>query len=110
MKLKNLKPKTPNWLNKLIESRKEVANVKKAAMIADAQSELETDLQKDKLVEMAKGLEFDAELFESKLAVLVEKILTEKEEVKEEKLEEKQEDEVKEPQKASKIAEYMKAL
>lgn len=107
--VEELKTENTKLVNKLIESRKEVSNVKKAAMIAEAQGSLETDVQKEKLVEMAKGLEFDEELFESKLTVLIEKILVEKTEVKEEKLDEKQED-VKTAEKTSKIADYLKGL
>jgi hypothetical protein len=107
--VEELKTENTKLVNKLIESRKEVENVKKAAMIAEAQDALETDVQKEKLVEMAKGLEFDQELFESKLSILVEKILSDKEEIKEEKLEEKQEDEIV-VKPVSKIADYLKAL
>lgn len=89
--LDELKAENTKLVNKLIESKKEVLFVKKAAMIAEAQSQLETDVQREELVEMAKGLEFDEELFESKLDVLIEKILSKKE-TTEKKLEEKQED------------------
>ena len=107
--VEELKTENTKLVNKLIESRKETSNVKKAAFISEAQSKLETDIQKEKLVEMAKGLEFDEELFESKLDILIEKILVEKTEVKEEKLDEKLED-VKPVEKTSKIADYLKGL
>lgn len=90
-KVEELQAENTKLVNKLIESRKETQSVKKAAMISEATTKLETDVQKEKLIEMAKDLEFDAELFESKLDVLVEKILTVKEEKLEEKLEEKKE-------------------
>jgi len=106
--VEELKTENTKLVNKLIESRKEVSNVKKAAMIAEAQCSLDTDVQKEKLVEMAKGLEFDEELFESKLSVLIEKIVTEKVETKE-KLDEKVEPIV-EDKKTSKVADYLKAL
>ena len=87
-----LKTENTKLVNKLIESRKETQLVKKAVMISEASEKLETDVQREKLVEMAKSLEFDEELFESKLDVLVEKILTTKEEEIPKKLEEKQEE------------------
>lgn len=79
-------------VNKLIESRKEIQLIKKSVLVTEACGKLTTDVQKEKLVELAKTVEFDEEMFESKLEVLVTKILAEKEEVKEEKLEEKKED------------------
>lgn len=90
-KVEELTAENTKLVNKLIESRKETQSVKKAAMISEASAKLETDVQKEKLVEMAKDLEFDEEIFESKLDVLVEKIITVKEEVAEEKFEEKKE-------------------
>lgn len=90
-KVEELTAENTKLVNKLIESRKEVQNIKKASMISEAAEQLDTDVQREKLVKMAKTLEFDEELFESKLEVIVEKILNEKvEEV--EKLEEKKEE------------------
>lgn len=94
--VEELKAENTKLVNKLIESRKETQAVKKAAMISEAAEQLETDVQREKLVEMAKSLEFDEDIFESKLEVLVDKILTTKEEIKEEKLEEKEEEIIKE--------------
>jgi hypothetical protein len=109
--LDELKTENTKLVNKLIESRKETETVKKAAMISEAADKLETDIQRDKLVESAKKLEFDEELFESKLAVLVDKILAEKtEESSVEKLDEKiEESEVVKPTSAS-MADYLKNI
>ena len=85
-----LQSENTKLVNKLIESRKEVQTVKKAAMIAEASERLDTDIQREQLVELAKGLEFDEDIFESKLEVIVEKILSKKQVVTE-KLEEKEE-------------------
>lgn len=85
-----LKCENNKLYNKLIESRKEIKLIKKAAMISEASDKLETEIQREKLVEMAKDLEFDEDIFESKLDVLVDKILGEKTVVAE-KLEEKEE-------------------
>jgi len=95
-------------VNKLIESRKEVQNIKKAAMISEAAEQLDTDIQREKLVEMAKAIEFDEELFESKLEVIVEKILNEKEEVVAEKLEEKVEEVKVEKELTESMKKYLK--
>jgi hypothetical protein len=62
-------------VNKLIEAKKETELVKKAAFIAEAAEKLDTDIQREKLVEQAKGLEFDEEIYEAKLQVLVDTIL-----------------------------------
>lgn len=70
-------------VNQLIEARKEVETVKRAAFIAEAAEKLETDVQREKLVEQSKGLEFEEDTFEQKLGVLVDAIL-----VKESKKEE----------------------
>lgn len=88
--LEDLKCENNKLHNKLIESRKEVKMIKKAAMISEAADKLQTEIQREKLVEMAKSLEFDEDIFESKLEVLVDKILGEKPVVAE-KLEEKTE-------------------
>ena len=78
-------------VNQPIEATQETAQVKKAAYIAEAAQKLETDVQREKLFEMAKALDFEEELFEGKLEVLIETVLAKKEEVIEEKLEEKEE-------------------
>lgn len=90
-----LKTENTKLINKLIESRKETVNVKKAAMISEAGETLTTDVQRDKLIALAKGLEFEEDIFESKLEVLIEKILNEKVESAPTKLEEKVEEKVK---------------
>ena len=90
--VEELKAENTKLVNKLIESRKETKKIKMAVMISEASENLDTDIQREKLVKMASKLEFDEELFESKLEVLVDKILAEKEEITEEKLEEKLEE------------------
>lgn len=92
--INSLKTENSKLVNKLIESRKETVSVKKAAVVAEISEKLETEVQKDKLVEMAKKVDFDDELFESKLEVLVGKILGEKTEDNKEKLTEQEETEV----------------
>lgn len=107
--IEELKSENTKLVNKLIESRNEVKTVKKAAMISEAAEKLETDLQREELTEMAKKLEFDEELFESKLDILVEKILASKEEVAP-KLEEKKEEVVVESKKTDSMKSYLKHL
>lgn len=89
--IEELQSENTKLVNKLIEAKKETAQVKKAAYIAEAAQKLETDVQREKLVEMAKALDFEEELFEGKLEVLIETVMAKKEEVIEEKLEEKEE-------------------
>jgi hypothetical protein len=105
-----LKTENTKLVNKLIESRKETETVKKATMISEASGKLETDMQRDKLVEMAKKLEFDEELFSEKLEVLVTKILTEKVEAAPEKLEEKVEAAAPEKKVASTMSSYLQNI
>jgi hypothetical protein len=88
--IEELKTENTTLVNKLIESRKETQLVKKAAMISEACEKLATDVEREKLVEMAKTVDFDEELFESKLDIFVTKIQTTVEKL-EEKLEEKKE-------------------
>lgn len=88
--IEELKTENTTLVNKLIESRKEILLVKKAAMISEACEKLATDVEREKLVEMAKTIDFDEELFEAKLDVLVAKIQTIETKL-EEKLEEKKE-------------------
>jgi len=107
-KVEELTAENTKLVNKLIESRKEVQNIKKAAMISEAAEQLDTDIQREKLVEMAKAIEFDEELFESKLEVIVEKILNEKEEVVAEKLEEKVEEVKVEKELTESMKKYLK--
>ena len=87
-----LKTENNKLINKLIDSEKTIEIVKRAAIIAEA-SVGGTDLQIEKMIEMAKGLEFESEeIFESKLATILEKIIKESvtnDDV--EKLEEKEE-------------------
>lgn len=89
--IEELQSENTKLVNKLIEAKKETAQVKKAAYIAEAAQKLETDVQREKLFGMAKALDFEEELFEGKLEVLIETVLAKKEEVIEEKLEEKEE-------------------
>lgn len=109
--IEELQSENTKLVNKLIEAKKEVAQVKKAAFVTEAAAKLETDVQREKLIEMAKALDFEEELFESKLEVLIETIMAKKEEVIEEKLEEKVEkvEETKAPISES-VASYLKYL
>ncbi len=107
--IEELQTENTKLINKLIEAKKEVQNVKKAAMISEASEKLETDVQREKLVEMAKTLDFEEDLFESKLDVLVDTILAKKEIVKEEKLVEKKEEELK-PQIDKAVEKYLTYL
>lgn len=109
--IEELKAENTKIVNKLIEARKEVQMIKKATMISEASEALDTDVQREKLVEMAKGLEFEEDIFESKLDVLVSKILAESKEDSSAKLEEKEEDvkpeEIKESKGTKKYLQYM---
>lgn len=71
----SLKAENTKLINKLIESKKETEAVTRAAYIAEAGELLETDVQREKLFEQAKGLEFEQENFEQKLKVLADAIL-----------------------------------
>lgn len=104
-----LKVENTDLINKLIEAKKEIVSIKKNAMVESAAEKLETDVQREKLAEAAKNLEFDVELFESKLTVLVDKILAEKEEEKkpEEKLDEQEEPEKIEEPKTDGMKKYL---
>ena len=109
--IEELQSENTKLVNKLIEAKKEVALVKKAAFVTEAAAKLETDVQREKLIEMAKALDFEEELFESKLEVLIETIMAKKEEVIEEKLEEKVEkDEESKAPISESVASYLKYL
>ena len=109
--IEELQSENTKLVNKLIEAKKEVAQVKKAAFVTEAAAKLETDVQREKLIEMAKALDFEEELFESKLEVLIETIMAKKEEVIEEKLEEKVEkDEESKAPISESVASYLKYL
>lgn len=97
-------------VNKLIEAKKETALVKKAAYIAEAAQKLETDVQREQLMEKAKGLEFEEDVFEQKLAVVIESLLVKREEIVEDKLEEKEEVEEVKPVISESVASYLKYL
>lgn len=97
-------------VNKLIEAKKETALVKKAAYIAEAAQKLETDVQREQLMEKAKGLEFDEDVFEQKLAVVIESLLVKKEEIVEDKLEEKEEIVDEKPVISESVASYLRYL
>jgi len=86
-------------INKLIESRKETQDVKKAAMIKEACDTLDTDVDREKLINLAKTIEFDDDIFESKLEVLVAKVKT----VVTEKIETKLEEQLEESKKVEKV-------
>lgn len=98
-------------VNQLIEARKEVANVKRAAFIAEASDKFETDIQRETFFEAAKKLEFEEELFEQKLNVLAQSILV-KEDTEEvgEKLNEQEETETKKAVISEKMASYLKYI
>ena len=70
-----LKQENNKLHTKIMESKKEIELVKKAAMISEACGKLETDLEKEKLIESAKTVEFDT-IFEGKLGVFVEQIIS----------------------------------
>jgi hypothetical protein len=109
--IEELQTENSKLVNKLIEAKKETVLVKKAAFIAEAAEKLDTDVQREKFVEMAKKLEFEEEIFEEKLGVIVDTILAKKEEIVEEKLEEQQEEEIT-PNKivTESVASYLKYL
>jgi len=60
----------------LIEAKKEVKMREKAALITEAASKLETELEKAKLLEYGKKLPFD-ELFEKKINAYAKTVITE---------------------------------
>jgi hypothetical protein len=62
-------------VNQLIEAKKEVENAYRAAFIAEAVEKLETDIQREKLVEKAKFIDFDKDTFAEKLEILAGTIL-----------------------------------
>lgn len=108
--IEELQAENTKLVNKLIEAKKQTQMVKKAAFISEAADKLETDVQREKLVEMAKKLEFEEEIFEGKLGVLVDTILAKKEETVTEKLEEKEEVKEVKPQLTEAVASYLKYL
>ena len=73
----SLKDENNKLHTKLIENKKEIDLVKKAAMIAEATHSLDTELEKEQLIEKAKTVEFD-ENYEGKLGVFVEQIISER--------------------------------
>lgn len=108
--IEELKTENTKLVNKFIEAKAEVKSVKKAAFIAEAAEKLETDVQREELVQMAKGLEFEEDIFESKLEVLVDKILAKKDKI-EEKLEDKKEEVIVEKkEKTDSMKSYLKNL
>lgn len=113
--LKESKEEINKLTKKLIESRKEVKMREKAAIVMEAASKFDTELEKAKLVEFAKKLPFD-ELFEKKLGAYCKTTLTESKkpatEPKKEKLviKEEKEEFVKEPVKETVINRYVENL
>jgi hypothetical protein len=87
--VEELQSENNKLINQIIENKKEIEAVKKAAIISEA-SAGKTDLQVEKLIEAAKALDFESvEIFESKVETLLEKIIKEDVEVEApEKLEE----------------------
>ena len=61
-------------------------------------------------MEKAKGLEFDEDVFEQKLAVVIESLLVKKEEIVEDKLEEKEEIVDEKPVISESVASYLRYL
>lgn len=90
--VEGLKEETNKLHNQLIEAKQTIEDIKRAALIAEA-SIGGTDLQLEKFAEAAGKLDFETpELFEGKLASLLEKILKEgEEEVTPDKLDEQEE-------------------
>lgn len=75
--VEGLKEETNKLHNQLIETKKELEDVKRAALISEAAVN-GTDLQIEKFIEAAKKLDFESvEIFESKLESLFEKIIKE---------------------------------
>lgn len=72
-----LKEEVNKITNELIEARKEIETIQKAAMITEAGSSFETDVQRELFFEKAAKLEFDKEIFESKLSVIKDQIIAE---------------------------------
>lgn len=81
--LVSLKKENDALHNKIMESRKEVELVTKAAMIAEKCYELETEVDRDKLVQLAETVEFDEDTFSAKLDVFVEQITSASKKVEE---------------------------
>lgn len=77
--VETLKADNNKLMAKLSESRKELEIVKKAALIAEAVGKLEIDSEKEKLVGIAEGLEFEEETFSKKLDVIVQQIVESRE-------------------------------
>jgi len=108
--LEELKLESNKLHNQLIESRKDLETVKRAALIAEA-SIGGTDLQIEKLVEASKAIEFESEdIFESKLDALLEKIIKEDTEVVVDKLTEEVENVVVPKVLSESMKGYMKYL
>lgn len=76
-KLTESKKEINRLSNELIKSKKQIKLVEKAALISEACSKLETDMEKSKLVEFSKSLPFD-ELFERKVNSFTKTIISEK--------------------------------
>jgi hypothetical protein len=76
--IESLKAENNKLHNKIMESRKEIDLVKKAAMIAEKCAALETEVEKDRLVQLAETVEFEEDVFEGKLDVLVGQIIAER--------------------------------
>mgnify|MGYP001193247499 CR=1 FL=1 len=77
--VETLKADNNKLMAKLSESRKELEIVKKAALIAEAAGKLEIDSEKEKLVTIAEGLEFEEDSFSKKLDVIVQQIVESRE-------------------------------
>jgi len=94
--LEGLKEEYNQVTNDLMEAKKEIELLQKAAMIAEAADVFETEVQKETFFEKAKSLEFDKEIFESKLKVIASTIITESDtEESTQKLDEKVEEKTK---------------
>jgi hypothetical protein len=60
----------------LIDAKKETKKIERASIVVEASTKLDSDLQRDKLVQFSKTVEFD-ELFEGKINAFVKTVLAE---------------------------------
>jgi len=105
--IEGLKEDINKVTNDLMESRKELELVKKSAIIAESFKGC-TDIQREKLIEAAKSVDFEStESFKEKVNSLIEKIL--KEEVTEEDAPAKLDEQVEDQQVVKPTSEAMKS-
>jgi hypothetical protein len=106
-----LKQENNKLHGKIMEGKKELDLVKKAALIAESCGKLETELEKEKLIENAKTVEYD-DIFEGKLGVFVEQIISGRKTTEEpiQKLDEEKSDAPVEKKINDAMASYLKYL